>query len=232
VKKLSMIAALVLAACGGGDEPTLEGFYVGCGADGHQAWLLIDDERSAWVTHGYSSNRLEHWWTMVGQIEKENATTFSGSGYDTALESPMIFSSTRDNNDGFTLSYSARWVREKMNFKRDARDYEAPLTIAPRTYHGTTNVQTPYQSAYQSVRLIVDTNNTIQGNDNLGCTFSGNLKSTGRAYQKVTIKFNGGSCEFGTKTLTGVLFDLNENSLKAILRDGDNVMTALLSKSA
>lgn len=70
------------------------------------------------------------------------------------------------------------------------------------------------------------------GYDDFGCDFSGTITGTGKAYQYVSVNFGNGNCEYRNITLSGVVFSLNNNSLKVIIRNGNKVVTALFSKNA
>jgi hypothetical protein len=154
---------------------------------------------------------LNYYWNYVAEATKTDGK-IQAVGFDTGMQKTVAYNGDLDRDS--------------------SRNINVPLKLVSRVYHGYSQIQTPYQSAYQHVQFTIDRQNNIQGSNDFGCTFSGNLTSTEKAYQYVTIKFGEGNCEYRNKTLKGVVYDLNSNSLKVIIRNGDNVMVAFISKNA
>lgn len=209
----ALIAATLLAACGGGgsDAPStpaaatsVEGFWTGKSSTGWDVALAVLENGESWGV--YTSNGA-----IYGALQGSTTSsggTLTGSGREFDLRSGQITSSTYSGTYTAKTKTDIRFPSGVTFAGTYSAAYDQPATVSALTgvYTGS-GVSTG--APVQSMAVTISASGALSTPPSLGCSASGSVvpRASGKNIFDLRITFSGTNCALGNgATASGVAY--------------------------
>ena len=211
--------SLTVSACGGGggssaastpppDLGTAEGLWNGTTGSGRTFSGLVLDDGTYWFLYTAIGNHAVLGGAVQGSGTSSSGTLSSSNGLDFNLEGlginafTLAGTYTAKTQLSGTLTYASGSPTTFSSAYDTDYDLMPSLATVAGTYSGTAVTA---GSSAELTSVTIASGGAITGSSAGGCSFSGTstTRAKGNVYN-ISVTFNGGVCDNGTNTVTGV----------------------------